>query len=446
MYDDPMATPEIANLYRDHLAVIRQQADRALARHGYDHLVIASGVEKYQFLDDRPYPFKPNPHFKHWVPLQRHPHCWISYTPGQRPVLVYHQPDDFWHLPPEAPEGFWAQHFDIRVIREPAEAARHLPTGRCAIIGEADAALPGFAPNDPRALVDHLHWHRAMKTPYELARMREASALAARAHLAARDGFVAGHSEHEIHRAYLEACGHTDLDLPYGNIVGLNEHAAVLHYQYQDRARPAAHRTLLIDAGAEVHGYAADITRTWTRAQGAFTDLVGAVDEAQLALCAMVRPGVDYRDIQRQTHLLLGGILRDAGLVRMDPEEQLATGVSATFFPHGVGHLLGLQVHDVGGFLASEDGGRVERPEGQPFLRLTRVLQPGMVVTIEPGLYFIPTLLGKLRARPEAAAVDWAAVEAMLPFGGIRIEDDVACTDGETCENLTRDAFAALGE
>ena len=78
----------------------------------------------------------------------------------------------------------------------------------------------------------------------------------------------------------------------------------------------------------------------------------------------------------------------------------------------------------------------------RPYLRLTRDLVPGMAVTIEPGLYFIPTLLQKLRGGPHAAAVDWAAIERLLPYGGIRIEDDVVCTDGAPL-NLTREAFAA---
>ena len=88
-------------------------------------------------------------------------------------------------------------------------------------------------------------------------------------------------------------------------------------------------------------------------------------------------------------------------------------------------------------------GTRRERPAGHPYLRLTRRLEPGMVVTIEPGLYFIPMLLRERKATPLAAHVSWAAVEALLPFGGIRIEDDVACREQGPPENLTRDAFAS---
>jgi Xaa-Pro dipeptidase len=122
----------------------------------------------------------------------------------------------------------------------------------------------------------------------------------------------------------------------------------------------------------------------------------------------------------------------------------VASGVTSAFFPHGLGHPIGLQVHDVAGFQASETGGTIARPQGHPYLRMTRALEPGMVVTIEPGLYFIDMLLDELRAKPVAADIDWSQVERFRPYGGIRIEDDVVCTDGDP-ENLTRDAFGLIG-
>ena len=126
----------------------------------------------------------------------------------------------------------------------------------------------------------------------------------------------------------------------------------------------------------------------------------------------------------------------------MDPGSMLEKGVSSVFYPHGLGHPIGLQVHDVAGF-SDENGVLIPRPDGQPFLRMTRTLAPGMVVTIEPGLYFIPTLLAKLKQRPESKLVNWQKVEQLMPYGGVRIEDEVHCTDSDP-ENLSRDAFAAL--
>ena len=91
------------HLYPAHLETIKERADLALAKAGFDHLLIASGIEKMRFLDDMPYPFKTNPQFKQWLPLTRNPNCWIAYTPGSKPVLAYYQPDDYWHVPPSAP-------------------------------------------------------------------------------------------------------------------------------------------------------------------------------------------------------------------------------------------------------------------------------------------------------------------------------------------------------
>lgn len=436
-----MTSSDLARLYRDHLATIKTRSDAALAKGGFEHLIVAAGVQKYAFLDDRSYPFRPNPHFLHWLGLTEHPHCWLAYTPGQRPVLAYYQPDDYWHLPPDAPSGDWVDAFDVRVIRTPDQAAQHLPKGRAAILGEVDAALPGFEPNNPQVVIDYLHYHRAYKTPYELALMRRSQRRAVPGHLAAREAFRNGASELQIHRAYLAATGHSDIDLPYGNIVGLNEHGATLHYQHQQADKPREHRSLLIDAGASYAGYATDITRTWTNGDDRFDDLVSAVENEQLALAAEVRSGQDYAQLHLHTHLRLAGVLQALDIVRMDPADQLAKGVSSAFFPHGLGHLIGLQVHDVAGFAKSEDGGTIAKPEGHPFLRLTRTLAPGMVVTIEPGLYFVDTLLDQLKAGEHGRVVNWGEVDHLRKFGGVRIEDDVVCTESAP-ENLTRDAFA----
>ncbi len=431
------------NGYPTHFNIVTERTTQALSATGFDHLLIASGVLKYHVFDDRPYPFRANPHFSAWLPLSQHADCWLAFTPGQRPRLAYHQPDDYWHLPPAPPSGPWTEHLDIEIIRSPEEAVRLRPgSGRIAVIGEADAALPGLEPNNPPELLARLHYPRAIKTDYELDCMRQASARAVRGHRAARRAFESGGSERDIHLAYLTATGHTDLDLPYGNIIGLNQHGAVLHYQHQDAERPARHDSLLIDAGAEVAGYAADITRTWSGGDPDFQALIDAVDAVQRDLVAAVRPGRDYRDLHLRAHHELAGVLQRLGIVAMDPDAQVTSGLTRAFFPHGLGHLLGVQVHDVGGLQREPAGGEIPRPDGHPWLRLTRTLEPGMAVTIEPGIYFIDSLLDPVRQGRQAAAIDWDAIAHLRRFGGVRIEDDVVCTE-TTPENLSRDAFAA---
>lgn len=440
-----MNLPDPGRLYADHLDVLVRRADEALARGGFDHLVVPSGRLHYQAFDDRDYPYAVNPQFKAWLPLTRVPDSWLIHTPGRRPQLVYHQPHDYWHAVPAAPNGWWVEHFDIHVIRTPEQALALLPKdpARCAILGEAQSALGGFAPNNPQPVIDYLDYQRAFKTPYEIALMRQAQVHAVRGHRAAAAAFHAGASEFAIHMAYCSAVDQDCNELPYGNIIALNEHAAVLHYTDLGRAAPQPARGFLIDAGASACGYASDITRTHAAAgHDEFQALIDAVDAAQRGMCAAVRSGFDYKQLHVDAHLALMGILKDFGVITVSPEAALASGVSAAFFPHGIGHLIGAQVHDVAGFAASDRGGRIERPAGHPYLRMTRVLEPGMVVTIEPGVYFIDMLLDEVKKAGNAASVNWARVDFFRPYGGIRIEDEVLCTDGEA-DNLTRPVFAA---
>jgi len=434
----------LAPLYPQHLAALRERADKALALGGFDHLLIAAGTPLRKFLDDQDYPFVVSPHFKHWLPLTDAPGSWIAYTPGSKPKLIFLQPRDYWHVVPQAPHGYWVEHFDIVIVRNAADAVAQLPAGRRAVIAAACPTVDGVEANNPAAVLDYLHWHRSTKTPYELALMREASRIGTRAHRAAAQAFRAGASEMDIHQAYLAAAGQTDAELPYASIVGLNEHAAVLHYTNFERTPPAHRRSFLIDAGASAAGYASDITRTYAAVDaGEFQALIDSVDAAQQGFVARVRAGQSYPELHIHAHHVLAVVLREHGFIRMSAESAVASGVSSTFFPHGLGHPIGLQVHDVAGFQQSERGGSIARPAGHPYLRMTRMLEPGMVVTIEPGLYFIDMLLEELKTKPQAREIDWVKVNHFRQYGGIRIEDDVVCTDGAP-ENLTRDAFALI--
>ena len=441
-----MTAAQPDSTYAHHLATLKQRADQALARGGFDHLLVPSGTRHYQVFDDRDYAFAVNPQFKAWLPLTRVPDSWLVYTPGHRPKVIFHQPFDYWHVVPDAPSGWWVEHFDIHIIRKPEEALALLPrpAGRCAILGEAQSTLGEYAPNNPEAVLNYLEYHRAYKTPYEISQMREAQRLAVRGHRAAEAAFREGKSEFAIHMAYCSAVGQDASELPYGNIIGLNQHGAVLQYTELERSAPTPPRSFLIDAGASFHGYASDITRSHAFVKSSeFQAMIDAVDAAQIGMCQGVRAGVDYKQLHVDAHLTLMGILQDFGVLKVSPETALATGVSAAFFPHGLGHPIGLQVHDVAGFAASDRGGKIPRPDGHPYLRMTRVLEPGMVVTIEPGLYFIDMLLDEVKQAGNAASIDWARVDAFRPYGGIRIEDEVHCTAGEA-ENLTRAAFAEV--
>jgi Xaa-Pro dipeptidase len=439
--------PALGALYGAHLDQIRSRHDGALERAGASHAVIYSGNPKRMFLDDNDYPFKANPHFVSWAPLTSLPYSFVVYTPGATPILVYYQPHDYWHVVPGAPDGYWTRHFDIRVVNTTDEIAAHLPDDRekCIAIGEFDdeSMTFGIERVNPSTAINCLHYARGAKTDYELAVMRLASHRGVAGHVAAEAAFRDGQSEFDIHRAYCAAVGHIDAELPYGNIIAINDHGAVLHYTNLDRQTPATVHSFLIDAGAQVHGYAADITRTYAHEDARFQALIDRMETLELAIIERIAAGVDYRDLHLATHRMLADVLVEAELATGDADTLVETGVTSAFFPHGLGHLLGIQVHDVGGHQESATGGTIDPPSGHPFLRLTRVLEENMVLTIEPGLYVIDMLLDKLRGMPAEDHVNWATVDWLRPFGGIRIEDNVrVLADG--AENLTREAFAAV--
>lgn len=434
----------LAELYAAHLEAVGARTARALAATGYDGVIVPSGSLVMQFADDQPYPFKANPQFKLWIP-EPAPDCCVIFEPGRQPVLVFHQPVDYWHKAPELPPAWWASRFDLRVVRDPTEVAGHVARGRrWAVLGPLAEPAAGLGDQSPAGLLARLDWCRAAKTPYELECLRRASRLGARAHGAAEAAFRAGASEYEVHLAYCRAAMAREEELPYNNIVAFGANGAVLHYQHLERSRPAGAPSLLIDAGAPYRGYGSDITRTYSAADDEFAALVAAVDVEQQAMAAEVRPGADYAGIHLRAHDRIARVLAAFGLVRCTPEAAVATGLTSVFFPHGIGHLLGLQVHDVAGLAATPEGGERARPPGHPYLRLTRTLEPGTVVTIEPGLYFIDQLLQAARAGGHGEAIDWDRVGAFRRYGGIRIEDNVAAMPAGP-ENLTRAAFATRG-
>jgi len=449
---------EYKEYYAAHVAAMQRRWTAALDAENLQAILVHSGTPLISFQDDYEYAFRPNPHFLAWLPLTRHHDSALLVRPGRKPCVFYYQPEDFWYLAPADPEPWWADHFDIELVNE----ADGWCTGlfnklNGGSFGIRDVAAIGDAPSlagtfeddriNPRGLVNRLQVERTRKTPYEIACMTAASQLAARAHVEAECAFREGESEWRIHQRYLGACEHSDAQLPYNNIVALNTHGSVLHYQGRDVAVPDPVRSFLIDAGCTVNAYASDITRTYAAQDGAsaedgFAELVAAMDTMQQGLIEAVRTGLDYRELHLQAHREIAGILESFDLIKVPADDAVATGLSSVFYPHGLGHFIGLQTHDVSG-LTDNEGRAIPPPEGHPFLRLTRVLEAGNVLTIEPGLYFIETLLRQWQENGDAAAVNWGRVEALKPYGGIRIEDNVVVTETGS-NNLTRDAFATL--
>jgi Xaa-Pro dipeptidase len=433
--------PDLTSLYGDHVRVRRERAERVLAETGFEALLLDSGEPFQYFADDMDAPHHEAPHFAHWTPLAG-PHHLLLVRPGEEPLLVRVAPEDYWYEQAPLGEPFWKDAFDVREVgtREEAWAALG-PLGRTAYVGDSpgDAGEHGLPEDalEPAAVIARLDWDRSYKTAYEVACLEEAERMAARGHHAAREVFQAGGSELDIHHAYVAAVGCVDKELPYESIVGLDEKGAILHYTGKRTVRDG--KVLLIDAGARHLGYASDITRTWTTdaCDGTFRELVEGMDALQQTLCNNVRPGLPYPELHHMAHVEIGRLLRSTGLVRVDADDAVELGLTRPFIPHGLGHFLGLQVHDVAGHQRSPEGGTAEPPDLHPFLRTTRTIEEDQVFTIEPGLYFIEMLLRPHREGDTAKHFDWELVDRLTPCGGIRIEDNVLVTaDGH--RNLTR--------
>ena len=430
---------ELIPLYQAHVAELTREAEAALGATGFDALAIHSGsLTKRTEFDDQYWPLRPVPQFEHWAHLGW-PECALHLVAGRRPRLLVVRDRSFWERPREPDWSFLTA--ALEVVELEAEQMKEQLAGRkTAFVGEnrARAAEWGLEAINPAALMEQLDELRVFKTEYEVACLAEANRVAARGHQAVRDAFAAGvRAELELHLLFLGATGQDDSETPYKNIVAVGAAAAILHHVHYEK-RPGNGRSLLLDAGASHRGYASDITRTYV-APGedagtqAFAGLIERMETMQRALVDSVRVGRPYEDLHDEAHQRLGALLVDAGLVKMSAEACVETGISRMFLPHGLGHSLGLTCHDAG-------CAKIRPRQENAWLRNTRVIEPDQVFTIEPGIYFIDTFMEELRAGPHASAIDWAQVEALKPFGGIRIEDDVVVLEDRvtTSKNLTR--------
>jgi Xaa-Pro dipeptidase len=438
------------DLYSEHIDALQRRWEAALASNRFDAALIAAGTRQNYFLDDQAPPFRANPHFAQWVDGAGAENALLLIRPSRKPTLYFHQQRDYWHLPPSPPQlgdSIAVEVFDSLDAMVDSACRALERENRAALIGEPNATptnLP-VAEVNPQQLLNHLHYRRAYKTAFEIDCMKRATRTGVRGHLAARAAYRAGASEYDIHQAYLAASQQNETELPYSNIVAQNEHAGVLHYQHYDRTPPAERASFLIDAGGRYRGYASDITRTYAAEDDEFAALIAAMDRLQQSLIGTIRPGLDYLALHESMHRAIAQLLVDFAFVKCDATSAFERQITDAFIPHGLGHLIGLQTHDVAGHMVSPDGGTRPPPDRYAALRLTREIAVDQIFTIEPGFYFIPMLLDELRAKPAGRDVDWPRIARFMRYGGIRIEDNVHVTSSGIV-NLTRDAFAAAAE
>jgi Xaa-Pro aminopeptidase len=267
-----------------------------------------------------------------------------------------------------------------------------------------------------------------------LAEIRQAVDVSVDAHKAGMAATYSAKVEADVRAAMEGVISANGMSCAYSSIVTV--HGEVLHnQQYHHVLHPGD--LVLADVGAETAtGWASDITRTWPvseRFSPTQRDLYQVVLAAHDVCIAAIRPGVEYRQI----HLLAAGAIAEGlvelGILRGHPDTLVELDAHALFFPHGVGHLLGLDVHDMEdlGDLAGYADGRSRSDRfGLGYLRLDRPLQAGMVVTIEPGFYQVPAILNDPQRRTNYQdMVNWDRLAQFEDVRGIRIEDDVLVTD-----------------
>lgn len=356
--------------------------------------------------------------------------------------------------PPEPGDELWhgdVESLEARRVRLGVDAVRPLAEldlvcephrGRLTALAVPDSAvtarlslLTGRAlsyPASPGAdgLVDAVIRRRRTRDPWELDEMRAAAGHAEAGHRAAMGATRVGGHEREIAALFDAVLAARGVGTSYHSIVTVR--GEILHNP--DYRNPLAEGDLLLlDGGAETEsGYASDVTRTWP-VNGRFNarqrEMYELVLRANMAGIAMCRVGTRYADIHWAATRVLAEGLRDAGLLRGTVDTLVEAGAVGVFFPHGVGHLIGLDVHDLENFgdrPAFAPGRSRPSQFGARYLRMDLDLEANLVVTIEPGFYVVPAILhdAELRAR-FAKSVDFDAAERWIGFGGIRIEDDV---------------------
>ncbi len=267
-----------------------------------------------------------------------------------------------------------------------------------------------------------------------LSEMRQAVAVTVEAHKAGMAATSTAKTEAQVRGAMESVIIAGNMTTSYNSIVTVR--GEVLHNEsYQNKLNP--NDLLLADVGAESPmGWAADVTRTWP-VSGKFSstqrDIYDVVLAAHDACIDKVSAGVEYEDIHLCACMVIAEGLVNLGILRGNPEELVNTDAHALFFPHGIGHLLGLDVHDMEdlGDLAGYEQGRQRSDRfGLGYLRLNRPLRSGMVVTIEPGFYQVPAIVNNSQNRENFKnLVNWERLSQFEDVRGIRIEDDVLVTD-----------------
>jgi Xaa-Pro aminopeptidase len=423
-----------------------------------DGLILMPGND-YAAMNYRgnPYPFRQDSSFLYYCGIDQ-PGLILLLDAGSGEATLYgHELDmeDIIWMGTKPTLQSQAEVSGIPRVKKPEELASRLQGSKVHYLppyrGDNILRLAGWLGKDTEgvrrgfseALIHAVVSQRAVKTEEEINQMVWAVELTGRMHVAVMRSAEEGLLESDLSSLVTGMCEAEQVHPAYGII--LTTQGQILHnHDHRNELRPG--QLVLGDFGAEspMH-YAGDITRTFpvdrffTEKQKEIYEIVLDAEESAIQAC---HPGITYREIHLHASRIIANGLIALGLMKGDPDEAVAAGAHALFFPHGLGHMIGLDVHDMEDLGEEHVGyaGELRRSDqfGLAYLRLARTLQPGFVLTVEPGIYFIPELIDQWRASGRHDAfINYRALDNYRDFGGIRIEDNVL---------ITKDGRAILGE
>lgn len=302
-------------------------------------------------------------------------------------------------------------------------------------INTSNKKYSNFLRQSDKNLFYALDESRLIKDEHEVSLLRKAAKITDNSHFAVMSALPIETNETHIHAEFVyHSIRQGSKHQAYDPICCSGPNCGTLHYVKNDDSIEGK-LSVLIDAGAEWENYCADVTRcfptngVWTKEH---REIYESVLDMQKQTLELIKPGVSWDEIHLKAHKVLIDRFLALGIFKGDKQDIFESNVSTVFFPHGLGHLLGLDTHDVGGYPNYADADPKLR-----YLRLRRTLQRGMVLTDEPGIYFSPYLIELGNKDPKQAKfIQMDVVEKYLPVGGVRIEDDILVTESGY-DNLT---------
>jgi len=446
----PSTKPQIAEYKVDYVKMHKHARSRVTKKLkeiniSTGAIFLKGGISTYQYDTDRDQLFRQESNFQYLFGVAE-PDCFaaIDIATEKSILFVPRLPAEYavW-LGEIQPTDYFRRLYQVDEVHFTDEALACLqalqPSTIYVIksIKDMPDCIASFTKND-EALKEALDQCRLIKSEEELDLMRHVNKISSYAHTEVMKACHPGMKEFELEALFLHLtyvngrCRYT----AYTCICASGKHGATLHYPNNDKDVSEGHM-ILLDMGAEYHCYCSDITCSFP-ANGKFTqdqkEVYETVLAAQTAVMAAMKPGVPWEDMHRLAERVICEGLLKHGFIQGSIDDLLKHHVPALFFPHGLGHVLGLDTHDVGGYPKGVT--KIQEP-GIKNLRARRNLEKGMVITVEPGIYFIEALLGPALTDPVLSHyLNADKIKRFMNFGGVRLEDDVIVTENGI-ENMT---------